>query len=157
MIDFYDRKILALMQSDASLTVVEIAERIGLSATPCWRRIQKLEREGYFKRRVMLLNEEKLNVGVSVFIAIRTNQHTRDWSEKFYKAVVDMPEVLDLFRLAGDIDYLIRAVVPDIRSYDAFYQRLIARIDLHDVSSMFAMETLKSTTELPLGYIAEGR
>lgn len=157
MIDFYDRKILSLMQSDASLTVVEIAERIGLSSTPCWRRIQKLEREGYFKRRVMLLNEEKLNVGVSVFIAIRTNQHTRDWSEKFYKAVVDMPEVLDLFRLAGDIDYLIRAVVPDIRSYDAFYQRLIARIDLHDVSSMFAMETLKSTTELPLGYITEGR
>lgn len=152
MVDFLDRKILALLQADGDLSISDVANKVGLSSTPCWRRIQRLENEGYFKRRVVL-DEEKLNVGVSVFIAIRTNQHTKQWAEEFYRAVVTFPEVVDLFRLSGEIDYLLRVVVPDIKSYDAFYQRLIERIDLYDVSSMFAMERLKSTTELPLEYM----
>lgn len=152
MVDFLDRKILALLQADGDLSINDVANKVGLSSTPCWRRIQRLENEGYFKRRVVL-DEEKLNVGVSVFIAIRTNQHTKQWAEEFYRAVVTFPEVVDLFRLSGEIDYLLRVVVPDIKSYDAFYQRLIERIDLYDVSSMFAMERLKSTTELPLEYM----
>ncbi len=153
MIDVLDRKILAVLQSDSSMPNSEIAERVGLSSTPCWRRIQRLEAAGFFKRRVVLLNEEKLNVSVSVFIAVRTNQHTKEWAEKFYRAVSSFPEIVDFFRLSGEIDYLLRAVVPDIKSYDALYQRLIEKVDLYDVSSMFAMETLKSTTELPLNYV----
>jgi Lrp/AsnC family transcriptional regulator len=153
MIDDIDRRILGVVQSDASLSVAEIAERVGLSQTPCWRRIQKLEAAGFIRRRVALLDRQKLNVGVTVFIAVRTNQHNAEWSERFKRAVSAMPEVVDFFRLSGDIDYLIRAVVPDIAAYDALYQRLIAKVDLYDVSSMFAMEELKSTTELPLNYV----
>lgn len=155
MIDVLDCKILAALQSDASLSNSEIAEKVGLSSTPCWRRIQRLEAAGYFKRRVVLLDEDKMNVGVSVFIAVRTNQHTKEWAEKFYRAVSAFPEIVDFFRLSGEIDYLLRAVVPDIKSYDALYQRLIDKVDLYDVSSMFAMETLKSTTELPLNYVVQ--
>lgn len=153
MIDALDRRILAILQTDASLSNTEIADRVGLSSTPCWRRIQRLEAAGFFKRRVMLLDEERMNVGVSVFIAVRTNQHTKEWAEKFFKAVSSFPEIVDFFRLSGEIDYLLRAVVPDIKSYDKLYQRLIDKVDLYDVSSMFAMETLKSTTELPLAYV----
>ena len=150
MLDELDRKILATLQVDSSLSMQEVADRVGLSSTPCWRRIQKLESAGYIKRRVALLDAEKLNLGVSVFIAVRTNQHNAEWAQKFRKIVVSFPEVVDFYRLSGDVDYLIRAVVSDIRAYDDLYQRLIAKIDLHDVSSMFTMEQIKSTTELPL-------
>jgi Lrp/AsnC family transcriptional regulator len=150
MLDELDRKILATLQVDASLSMQEVAERVGLSSTPCWRRIQKLEQSGYIKRRVALLDAEKLNLGVSVFIAVKTNQHNAEWVQKFRKIVVGFPEVVDFYRLSGDVDYLIRAVVSDIRAYDDLYQRLIAKIDLHDVSSMFTMEQIKSTTELPI-------
>jgi Lrp/AsnC family transcriptional regulator, cysteine-sensing transcriptional activator len=150
MLDELDRKILATLQVDASLSMQQVAERVGLSSTPCWRRIQKLEQSGYIKRRVALLDAEKLNLGVSVFIAVKTNQHNAEWVQKFRKIVVGFPEVVDFYRLSGDVDYLIRAVVSDIRAYDDLYQRLIAKIDLHDVSSMFTMEQIKSTTELPL-------
>jgi Lrp/AsnC family transcriptional regulator len=152
MLDELDRKILAVLQVDSSLPVQEIGERIGLSATPCWRRIQKLESAGYIRRRVALLDPEKLNLGVSVFIAIKTNQHNAEWVDRFRKIVDSFPEVVDFFRLSGDVDYLIRAVVPDIQAYDQLYRRLIEKIDLYDVSSMFAMEQIKSTTELPLVY-----
>ena len=157
MLDELDRKILATLQVDSSLSVQEIGDRVGLSSTPCWRRIQKLESTGYIRRRVALLNADKLNLGVSVFIAVRTNQHNAEWEERFKKTVIGFPEVVDFFRLSGDVDYLIRAVVPDIAAYDDLYQRLIAKIDLHDVSSMFAMEQIKSTTELPLMYASTGR
>ena len=157
MLDELDRKILATLQVDSSLSVQEIGDRVGLSSTPCWRRIQKLESTGYIRRRVALLNADKLNLGVSVFIAVRTNQHNAEWAERFKKTVIGFPEVVDFFRLSGDVDYLIRAVVPDIAAYDDLYQRLIAKIDLHDVSSMFAMEQIKSTTELPLMYASTGR
>lgn len=150
MLDELDRKILATLQVDSSLSMQELAERVGLSSTPCWRRIQKLEASGYIKRRVALLDAEKLNLGVSVFIAVKTNQHNAEWVQRFRKIVVGFPEVVDFYRLSGDVDYLIRAVVSDIRAYDDLYQRLIAKIDLHDVSSMFTMEQIKSTTELPL-------
>jgi len=151
MLDEFDRKILATLQVDSSLSMQEVADRVGLSSTPCWRRIQKLESAGYIKRRVALLDAEMLDLGVSVFIAVRTNQHNAEWVQRFRKIVVSFPEVVDFYRLSGDVDYLIRAVVSDIRAYDELYQRLIARIDLHDVSSMFTMEQIKSTTELPLG------
>ena len=150
MLDELDRKILATLQVDSSLSMQEIADRVGLSSTPCWRRIQKLESSGYIKRRVALLDAEKLDLGVSVFIAVKTNQHNAEWVQRFRKIVVSFPEVVDFYRLSGDVDYLIRAVVSDIRAYDDLYQRLIAKIDLHDVSSMFTMEQIKSTTELPL-------
>jgi Lrp/AsnC family transcriptional regulator len=150
MLDELDRKILAALQVDSSLSMQELANCVGLSSTPCWRRIQKLENSGYIKRRVALLDAEKLNLGVSVFIAVRTNQHNAEWVRRFRKIVVSFPEVVDFYRLSGDVDYLIRAVVSDIRAYDDLYQRLIAKIDLYDVSSMFTMEQIKSTTELPL-------
>jgi len=150
MLDEFDRKILATLQVDSSLSMQEVADRVGLSSTPCWLRIQRLETSGYIRRRVALLDAEKLNLGVSVFIAVKTNQHNAEWVQRFRKIVVGFPEVVDFYRLSGDVDYLIRAVVSDIRAYDDLYQRLISKIDLHDVSSMFTMEQIKSTTELPL-------
>ncbi len=152
MLDSYDRKILSLLQRNAEMPVAEISTEIGLTSTPCWRRIRKLEERGYFKRRVALLDEEKLNVGVSVFMAIRTNQHSREWARAFVKAAEEIPEIVDIFRLAGEVDYMLRVVVPDIATFDRVYQRLIQKVEIHDVSSMFAMETIKSSTELPLDY-----
>ncbi|GKX33390.1 MAG: transcriptional regulator [Rhizobiaceae bacterium MnEN-MB40S] len=152
MIDDIDKKILALLQKDCTLPATEIASRVGLSATPCWRRIQKLEEEKFIRARVALLDSVMLNVDVTAFIAVRTNQHNRAWLDKFEKAVSDMDEVVDFFRLSGDIDYLIRVALPNIKAYDAFYKRLIEKVDMSDVNCMFAMETIKSTTELPLHY-----
>ncbi|AMY71097.1 Lrp/AsnC family transcriptional regulator [Frigidibacter mobilis] len=152
MLDSFDRKILMLLQRSTDQSVSEIADEIGLSATPCWRRIRKLQEQGYIKKRVALLDETKLNVGVSVFMAIRTNQHTEEWSQAFVRAVGEIPEIVDVFRLAGEIDYMLRAVVPDIATYDRVYKRLISKLDIHDISSMFAMETIRSSTELPLDY-----
>lgn len=150
--DRIDKKILALLQHDAGLSVSQIAERVGLTTTPCWRRIQNLEKRGVIDRRVTLLDRDSLNLGVDVFVAIRTNQHNAAWLESFAAAVVDFPEVMELYRMSGEIDYLMRVVVPDIASYDAFYRRLIRKVDIQDVSSSFAMERIKYTTELPLDY-----
>jgi len=152
MIDDIDLKILALLQKDSTLPATEIANRVGLSATPCWRRIQKLEEEKYIRSRVALLGNARLNVDVIAFIAVRTNQHNTKWLDRFEKAVSDMSEVMDFFRLSGDIDYLLRVALPNIKAYDAFYKKLIEKVDLSDVNCMFAMETIKSTTELPLHY-----
>jgi len=150
--DNIDLRILDALQKDASLSVSAIAERAGISTAPCWRRIQKLESEGIIAKRVALLDRTRLNAGVTVFIAVRTSKHTVEWLEKFRKAVKDIPEIVDLYRMSGEIDYLLKAYVPDIASYDALYKKLIARIELSDVTSMFAMEELKSTTEIPLGF-----
>jgi Lrp/AsnC family transcriptional regulator len=152
-LDAIDKRILALLQTDASLTITEIAERVGTSQTPCWRRIQKLERDGLIRRRVALLDREKLNCSTTAFMMIRTNDHSIEWLASFYKAVAELPEVVDFHRLSGDIDYLLRVVVPDMKAYDAFYKRLISRIRLYDVSSMFSMEEIKSSSELPLDYL----
>ncbi len=151
-IDAIDRKILTCLQRDATLPVAEIAERVGLSTTPCWRRIQRLERDGVIVGRVALLDPDKLNLGVTVFVHIRTAQHNAAWLEKFAKAVAGIPEIVELYRMSGDIDYLMRVVVPDIAGYDAIYQRLIAAVELSDVSSTFAMERIKHTTALPVDY-----
>jgi Lrp/AsnC family transcriptional regulator len=151
-LDEIDRRILAVLQADASRPVAELAEQVGLSTTPCWRRVQRLEAAGYIRGRVALLDRALLNTDVTVFIAIRTSQHTAEWIESFRKATRDIPEIIDVYRMSGEIDYLVRAFVPDIASYDALYKKLIARVALNDVTSMFAMEELKSSTEVPLGY-----
>jgi Lrp/AsnC family transcriptional regulator len=155
--DAIDLKILALLQQDATRPVADVAKLVGLSTSPCWNRIQKLEADGVIARRVALLDAAKLNVGVTVFVTVRTSKHNAAWLADFAAAVADMPEVVEFYRLSGDIDYLLRVVVPDIAAYDAFYKRLIARIDLSDVSSSFAMEQIKFTTELPLNYTEAAR
>ena len=148
--DALDKKILAALQRDASLPLSDIAEKVGLSTTPCWRRIKALEDAGVIKGRVAVLEAAKLNLGVTVFVAIRTQHHNDEWLQKFARAVADIPEIIGLYRMAGDVDYLMKVVVPDIEGYDAVYKRLIAKIDLSDVSSTFVMETIKETTALPL-------
>ena len=150
--DRTDREILACLQEDATMPVAEIARRVGLSSTPCWRRIQKLEESKVIRGRVALLDSRKLNVGMTAFVSIRTNQHSLEWLETFAAAVREMPEVVELYRMSGEIDYLLRVVVPDIDAYDRFYKKLIAKIQLSDVSSSFAMEQIKYTTALPLDY-----
>lgn len=150
--DDIDRRILKVLQANADLPVAEVAEQVGLSASPCWRRIQKLEAEGIIERRVALLNPEKMNVGVTVFVAIRTSRHDEDWLRDFAAKVTRIPEVVELYRMSGEIDYMLRIVVPDIKAYDAVYKRLIAAVPLFDVSSSFAMEAIKYTTALPVDY-----
>jgi len=150
--DQIDRKILAALQEDAGRPVADIAAAVGLSQSPCWRRIQKLEVDGVIQRRVALLDAAKLNVGVTVFVAVRTSRHDLDWIETFARAVTDIPEVVEFYRMSGEIDYLLRVVVPDIAAFDAAYKRLIARVPLSDVTSSFAMEQIKYTTALPLDY-----
>jgi Lrp/AsnC family transcriptional regulator len=154
-LDTFDLRILALLQQDASQPLAEIAAAVGLSPTPCWRRIQKLEEAGHIRRRVALLDRTKLKAGVTVFIAVKTARHTMEWLERFHAAVHDLPEIVDFYRMSGDIDYLLKAYVSDISAYDALYKKLISRIELSDVTSMFAMEELKSTTAIPLGFAAE--
>jgi len=153
IMDRVDRNILRLLQEDATIAVADIAKRVGLSTTPCWRRIQKLEEEGVIERRVALLSPEKVNTRVTVFVSIRTNMHSTEWLKRFSEVVGDFPEVVEFHRMSGDVDYLLRVVVPDIAAYDAFYKRLIERIEIRDVSSAFAMERIKSTTQLPLDYM----
>ena len=147
-----DVKILRILQRDCTLAVAEIGKEVGLSTTPCWRRIQKLEEAGVIQRRVAILDPGLVNAGVTVFVQIKTDQHSLSWLEKFHDAVADFPEVVELYRMSGDIDYLLRVVVPDIAAYDDFYKRLIARIEIAKVSSAFAMEQIKCTTELPLDF-----
>jgi len=150
--DAIDRKILGCLQQNATMPLAEIAERVGLSATPCWRRIQKMEESGIILGRVALLDATKLNVGVTVFLSVKTGQHSREWLKEFADAVVEMPEVAEFYRMSGEVDYLLRVVVPDIAAYDAFYKRLIEKVPLSEISSSFAMEQIKYTTSLPLSY-----
>jgi Lrp/AsnC family transcriptional regulator len=150
--DEIDRRILACLQHDATLPVAEIANRVGLSTTPCWRRIQKLEQAGVIRGRVALLDAARLNLGVTVFVAVKTNRHEIDWLERFQATVAKLPEVVEFYRMSGETDYLLKIVVPDIAAYDAVYRRLIETISFSDVSSSFAMEQIKYTTALPLEY-----
>ncbi len=151
--DRIDKEILALLQENADLPLSEIAGRVKLSSTPCWRRIQRLEEQGYIRRRVALLDPGKLNVGVTVFVLLRTSRHNHEWFEK-RRAIVDaIPEVVDFYRMSGTIDYLLRVAVPDIAAYDAVYKKLTSNIEIFEVSSSFAMEEIKHTTALPLSYI----
>jgi Lrp/AsnC family transcriptional regulator len=152
LMDKLDARILDLLQSNAALTAAEIADRIGLSKAPCWRRIQRLEQEGIIRQRVALLDAHALNVGTTVFVTIKTGNHSEAWFEKFVRAVREIPEVTEIHRMSGDVDYLIRIVVPDIDAYDRVYKRLICTVEFQDVSASFVLETLKCTTALPLGY-----
>jgi Lrp/AsnC family transcriptional regulator len=151
--DRIDKEILALLQENADLPINEISERVNLSTTPCWRRIQRLQDAGYIQRKVVLLDPEKLNVGVTVFVVLRTNQHNQEWFEKLSATVREIPEVVDFYRMSGNIDYLLRVVVPDIAAYDEVYKRLTKKIEIFEVSSSFAMEEIKHTTSLPLDYL----
>ena len=153
MLDAMDIKILALLQKDATMAVADIGREIGLSTTPCWRRIQKLDEAGVIQSRVAVLDPVRVRAGVTVFVSIKTDTHSLEWLERFHKAVTDMPEVVEFYRMSGEVDYLLRVVVPDIAAYDAFYKRLIGKIEIRDVSSTFAMEQIKYTTEMPLDYI----
>jgi Lrp/AsnC family transcriptional regulator len=148
--DAIDRKILAVVQDDASLSVAEIGQRVGLSSTPCWKRLQRLEADGVITRRVALIEPEKIGLGVTVFVSIETGDHSQDWLSKFAEVVKAMPEVMEFYRMAGDVDYMLRVVVTDIAGYDGFYKKLISTVPLKNVTSRFAMERIKSTTALPI-------
>jgi Lrp/AsnC family transcriptional regulator len=148
--DAIDRKILAVLQDDAALSVAEIGSRVGLSSTPCWKRIQRLEAEGVILKRVALVDQDRIGLGVTVFVSIETADHSQQWLDRFAEVVGAMPEVMEFYRMAGDIDYMLRVVVPDVQGFDAFYKRLIAAVPLKNVTSRFAMEKIKSTTALPV-------
>lgn len=152
MLDDMDVKILRILQEDCTRPVAEIGREVGLSTTPCWRRIQKLEEAGVIRKRVAILDPKSVNSGVTVFVSIKTDQHSIAWLDKFHSAVTDFPEVVEFYRMSGDVDYLLRVVVPDIGAYDAFYKKLISRIEIAKVSSAFAMEQIKYTTALPLSF-----
>ena len=148
--DAIDRKILAVLQDNAALSVADIGQRVGLSSTPCWKRIQRLEADGVIVKRVALVDQERIGLGISVFVSIETGDHSQDWLDRFAKTVTVMPEVMEFYRMAGDVDYMLRVAVPDIAGYDGFYKRLIAAVPLKNVTSRFAMEKIKSTTALPI-------
>lgn len=148
--DAIDRKILAVMQEDASLSVAEIGNRVGLSSTPCWKRIQRLEADGVIQKRVAVVDQAKIGLGITVFVSVETGDHSQDWLDRFAQVVGAMPEVMEFYRMAGDVDYMLRVVAPDIQGYDAFYKRLIGTVPLKNVTSRFAMEKIKSTTALPI-------
>ena len=148
--DQKDRAILRALQKDATMTVSDLAQQVGLSKSACWRRVQNLEESGIIGARVTLLNQQALGLNLTVFAAIRTHEHSKAWFDQFYKVTTSMPNVMEVHRLSGDVDYLVRAVVPDMNSYDSMYKDLISRVNLYDVSSSFSMETIKYTTALPL-------
>lgn len=151
--DRIDRNILRILQDDVSLSVAEIARRVSLSTTPCWRRIQNMEKTGVIRKKVALVDPEKVNLGISVFVRLRTTRHSKEWFDQFSETVEQIDEVVEFYRLSGEIDYLLRVVVPDIAGYDEVYKRLIAAAELADVSASFVMGTIKHTTALPLHYI----
>jgi Lrp/AsnC family transcriptional regulator len=157
--DIIDRKLLELLQVDATMPVAELAQRVNLSQTPCWKRLQRLKDAGVIRAQVALCDARKLGVGTTVFVAVRTNQHTEEWAATFTRAVRDIPEVVEVYRMSGETDYLLRVVVSDIDDYDRVYKLLIGAVPLYDVSSSFAMEQIKYSTALPVrpSAVTEGR
>ena len=149
-LDRIDVRILTALQGDSDQAIAELSESVGLSANACWRRIKRLEELGIIRGRVALLDPMKLNLGVTVFVAIRTNEHNDAWLQKFNEAVAQIPEIVELYRMSGEVDYLMKVVVADIAHYDRVYKRLISLVKLTDVSSSFAMEQMKYTTALPV-------
>lgn len=156
-IDDFDKKILVTLQSNGNMSVAKVADLVGLSATPCWRRIQRLEKEGYIEKRIAVLNPAKLGLALTVFVMIKTDRHNLDWLERFKSVVSGMPEIIEVNRLAGEFDYLLKVITQDNQSYDAFYRRLIAKIELSNVTSCFSMEQVKRITELPIGTVGLDR
>src|SRR5216683_3120386 len=149
-IDAIERKILWVVQEEASLSVAVIGERVGLSSTPCWKRIQRMEAEGIITGKVALVDQNRIGLGLSVFVSVESDDHSDAWLKKFAEAVSVMPEVMEFYRMAGDVDYMLRVVVADMRSYDVFYRKLIGSVPLKNVTSRFAMEKIKSVTALPV-------
>ena len=148
--DSTDRKILAILQEDASLSVADVAARVNLSQTPCWRRIQKLTDSGVITKRVALVDPDALGLGLTVFVEIETGDHSKEWLGTFAAAIKEMPEVMEIYRMAGDVDYMLRITVPNMAAVDTFYQRLISLVPLKNVTSRFAMERVKYTTAYPV-------
>jgi len=149
-LDKTDLKILAILQQDASLPVAEVAARVNLSQTPCWRRIQRMESEGIITGRVALVNPDAIGVGLTIFVDIQTNDHSREWLGKFAEVTREMPEVMDVYRMAGDVDYMLRIAVSTMSDYDDFYRRLISAVPLKNVTSRIAMERVKGSTAYPI-------
>ena len=150
--DKIDRKLLSLLQDDADRPLNDLADAVNLTSTPCWKRIQRLQREGVIRKKVVLCEPAKLNLGLTAFVAVRTTQHNDQWLRKFAAAVQSIPEIVEAYRMSGEIDYMLRIVVPDIRGYDTVYRKLIRAVELSDVSSSFAMERLKYSTALPVDF-----
>jgi Lrp/AsnC family transcriptional regulator len=144
--DAIDRKILTVLQDDTTIAIGDLANKVGLSQTPCWKRVQKLEAAGVILKRVALIAPEKIGLGLTVFVQIETGDHSGPWLKSFAQTVSAMPEVMELYRMAGDVDYMLRVVVADMAAYDTFYKGLIEAIPLKNVTSRFAMERIKSTT-----------
>ena len=154
ILDRIDREILSALQRDGNLSMANLGELIGLSTTPCWKRVKRLEDEGFIERRVAIINQRKAGLPVTVFVSVRTGQHNEKWLAEFAQVVMVLPEVLEFYRMSGEVDYLLKVVTTDIDGYDQFYKRLIAIAQLTDVSSAFAMEQIKFTTELPLDLVS---
>ena len=151
--DDFDKKILKCLQEDATISTSALSEKVGLSTTPCWRRVQILEEKGYIEKRVAIVNKKKLNLSLTVIVNIKTSQHSKDWLDSFKNSIIHIPEVVEVLRLSGETDYSLKILVPNIEEYDRVYQEIISKIDdLYDVSSSFVMEEIKSTTKLPLNY-----
>ncbi|WP_458735233.1 Lrp/AsnC family transcriptional regulator [Zobellella taiwanensis] len=149
--DSFDRHILSLLQQDATLALKDLAEAVNLSTTPCWKRVKRLEEEGYIRARVALLDGERLGLGLSVFVQIKTQRHDSRWLARFAETVTAFEEVVEFYRMSGDWDYMLRVVVADINAYDRFYKKLITSTEgLSDITSSFAMEQIKYSTALPL-------
>src|SRR5215510_2797268 len=151
VLDSIDRRILRELQKDATIAIADLAQIVGLSQTPCWKRIKRLTDAGVITKRVALLDPAKLDLGLVVFVSVGTSRHDQEWLDAFAAAAVSLPEIVEFYRLSGDTDYLLKVLVKDIGAYDAFYRKLIATVPLSDVSSAFAMEQIKSTTPLPVG------
>jgi len=148
--DEIDRRLLELLQDDATLSIADMADRVGLSPTPCWKRIQKLEAKRVITRRVAVVDPEHVGVGLSVLVSVEAGEHTPEWLHRFSIGVARMAEVMEVYRMAGDVDYVLRVAVADMAEYDAFYKRLIALAPMKNVTSRFAMERIKHTTAYPL-------
>ena len=155
-LDKFDCAILAALQADATLSISGLSEKVGLSSTPCGKRVKRLEEEGYIESRVSIVNRAKVGLPVTVFVSVRTIEHDEKWLERFASAVVALPEVLEFHRMSGDVDYLLKVVTTDIGGYDRFYKKLIKTAQLSGVSSAFSMEQIKYTTALPLDLISHG-
>lgn len=150
ILDESDKKILSELQKDSTLSLASLAERVGMSQTPCWKRVKKLENEGVIRKRVALLDSVLIGKGVTIFVSIKTSNHDADWLDSFAKAMENIAEITEFYRMSGDIDYLLKIICTDIADYDRIYRKIISNTKLSDVSSSFAMEQIKYTTEIPL-------
>ncbi len=154
MLDKYDYAIMDALQADGTLSIAALSEKVGLSSTPCWKRLKRLEEEGYIETRVAIVNRKKVGVPVTVFVSIRTAAHDEQWLKRFAAAVIALPEVMEFHRMSGDVDYLLKVATTDIDGYDSFYKKLIKTAQLTGVSSAFSMEQIKYTTALPLELVS---